>query len=932
MRRSGHDGGARKRVGEHHDGSFGVYMSHKIQKLRGQNEAFSSAAQTPAESALFQGIHVYVDGYTVPSKEEIRQLMLLHGGGFEHYDTGRVTHVIATHLPASKLLQLKKAKKPLPVVHPDWIVQSIEQNKVLPVQPFLYAGFADPTQNSLLSLSGSPAVSGKERTPGSSASTRGSAGLQSKSTQSVAEPGKTVALAGEELVDSDESDGDWDILAEEEEKEFEDKVAREAPQPGTTEDKRPTATKARTNSTRDGPEFVRHFFAKSRLHHIGTWRTTFQQKAADFQAKYKGGTVERASPTSCERVILHVDMDCFFVAVAVRDRPELQNVPVAVAHSSKAGSSEISSCNYLARAKGVGAGMFMQTAKELCPELVVLPYQFDAIQRVSFQIYDIFFSHTPFVQAVSCDEAFLEFGKGTNGLEKGKAIRHEIFEQTRCPASVGVSYNLLLAKLSSKKAKPDGIYHIADRSQAESFMLSLTIRDLPGAGYKTSAKLDELGVEDVRQLVSMGRNELVGSLGKASGEMLFNYARGVDVRPLSAESNMMRKSVSAVVNFGIRFEKWDDATVFLMALGEELSHRLRTLKVRAKCLTLLIKKRRPGQPVEPSKFMGHGICDNFSKSHVLSQATDDEKVIGKACIELLRQLNIPSEELRGVGVQATKLVSDTNGNHRSGQLFKAWLTDAREQGEAETKREEEPKRQTTATTFSQINMGVLEELPESLQQEILASYGRGQPPAPRPPQRKTNGKAPLRRKHPARNIFESGRNTSAAQHLLGDSRTEGTLNDIRMSQVDSEVYHSLPYAIRREIDRYAKKRKPSSTVAPLPRPASQTTPTKKTPAVVLLSIEEVYNNLVEKLEAIVEYDPAAFDEIYSRILIEVENRALDRALRMLRFVRRKCSSDAIPNGLAEVLRSGFNRVLALVNQDILRLFNGTLSSTLVSPI
>lgn len=92
-------------MGEHHGGSFGVYMSHKIQKLRSQNE--SAATPGTAAGDLFRDVHVYVDGYTVPSKEEIRRLMLLHGGGFEHYDTGRVTHIIATHLPASKLLQLK---------------------------------------------------------------------------------------------------------------------------------------------------------------------------------------------------------------------------------------------------------------------------------------------------------------------------------------------------------------------------------------------------------------------------------------------------------------------------------------------------------------------------------------------------------------------------------------------------------------------------------------------------------------------------------------------------------------------------------------------------------------------------------------------------------------------------------------------------------
>ncbi|KAE9333673.1 DNA repair protein [Phytophthora fragariae] len=974
MRRRGEAPGARKRVGEHHGGSFGVYMSHKIQKLRSQNESAVTPG-TASTGGLFRDVHVYVDGYTVPSKEEIRRLMLLHGGGFEHYDTGRVTHIIATHLPASKLLQLKRARKPLPVVHPDWIVQSIEQLKLLPVQPFLYSGFADPTQSSIFNLSGSMSAKGSDSPEGVAVE------LEDKRAPSAGatDPASKHAIS---TAESENDNSEPDILDNIEDEEEEEEDGLDMPNDPPPVQPAGATSKLRTNSTRDGPEFVRHFFAKSRLHHIGTWRATFQQKAAEFQAKYKGGPVTRVPASSGDRVILHVDMDCFFVAVAVRGRPELLKVPVAVAHSGNAGSSEISSCNYLARAKGIGAGMFMQTAKELCPELVVLPYQFDAIQRVSFQIYDIFFSHTPYVQAVSCDEVFLEFGKGTNGMEKAKLIRQQIFEQTGCPASVGVSFNVLLAKLCSKKAKPDGMYQIGDQSQAEEFMLSLKVGDLPGVGYKTGTKLDDLGIEDVGQVLSLTKGELVQSLGKASGEMLFNYARGIDLRPLSMESNMMRKSVSAVVNFGIRFEKWEDATVFLMALGEELSHRLRNLKVRTKSLTLLIKKRREGAPIEPSKFMGHGVCDNFSKSQVLSQATDDEVVIGKACIELLRQFNFPSEELREVGVQATKLVSDApSGNQKSGQLFQAWLKDSgsgstvqqqqtmSDEVSQETKMEEEPRSSTgrhdfDGTTFSQINMDVLEELPEQLRQEILVSYGRGatsmsaapvaQPTRLPQPKRKTNGKAPLRRRHPARNIFDSKSNSRlarAAQGSVADPGKEDALNDIRLSQVDSEVYHSLPFAIRKEIDRYAKKRRPTSRVAPIPRPRapSDSSPDqvlKQKPVVVVLpTIEDLFANLLESLQVSIlepESDDeqpvsntraqsAAFDAIYSRILIEVENRTLDQALRMLRFVRRKCSS-AATSELADLLKRGFNHVLDLINQDIRQHFNGVLALSLVAPI
>jgi DNA repair protein REV1 len=853
------------------------------------------------------------------------------------------------------MLHLRRARKPLPVVHPDWIVQSIEQKKLLPVQSFLYAGFSDPTQSSMFSLSWSAPSTASAKSPGALVAGKATPPRVADDEDSDLESTTAVGAVG--VLESDD-DGD-DILAFEEEEDGVKLSADPPPEPPpmqTTADKG-TMRKTRTNSTRDGPDFVRHFFAKSRLHHIGTWRATFQQKATAFQAKYKGAPVARAPASSSDRVLLHVDMDCFFVAVAVRGRPELQKVPVAVAHSGNAGSSEISSCNYLARAKGLGAGMFMQAAKERCPELVVLPYQFDAIQRVSFQIYDIFFSHTPYVQAVSCDEAFLEFAKGTDGMEKADAIRKEIVEQTGCPASVGVSFNVLLAKLSSKKAKPDGVYQISHPSQAEEFMLSLKIHDLPGAGYKTGAKLEALGVEDVRQLVSMAKGELVRSLGKASGEMLFNYARGIDVRPLSMESNMMRKSVSAVVNFGIRFDKWEDATVFLMALGEELSLRLRNLKVRAKCLTLLIKRRREGAPVEPSKFMGHGVCDNFSKSQVLSLATDDQVVIGKACIELLRQFKFPSEELRGVGVQATKLVSDAPATN---QLFQAWLKDAaaagREQDDGERQSEgERPvnRNEFTATSFSQINMGVLEELPEELRREVLASYGQGastttavQPTRQPLPKRNTNGKASLRRRHPKRNIFDSKSNSrlaSAAHDSGRDSGKDDVLNDVRLSQVDSDVYHALPFQIRREIDRYAKKRRPTSTI---PRPRAHVNspdqPVKKKPdPVVLPKIEELYASLIQSLDATAGVSDsedgarpqsAAFDAIYSRILAEVENRALDEALRMLRFVRRKCASTATPEELAAVLKRGFNHVLDLVNQEVRRQFNGVLSLRLVAPL
>lgn len=751
-------------------------------------------------------------------------------------------------------------------------------------------------------------------------------------------------------------------------------VAQSHP-PSRNSDQR-SSDSGRTNSTRDGPaKFVRHFFAKSRLHHIGSWRTTFQQKAAEFQAKYTGGRMKRESPASPHRVILHVDMDCFFVAVAVRDRPDLEGAPIAVAHSGNAGSSEISSCNYLARDKGVRAGMFMQTAKELCPALVVLPYDFSAIEKVSFQIYDIFFSHTPHVQAISCDEAFLEFDRSTNGLEKAKQLREQIFAQTRCAASVGVSFNILLAKMASKKAKPNGIFQIATPDDAKAFMLTLKIRDLPGVGRQMGHTFEVLGVEDVQQLRALSRSELLQHFGKSSSEMLYNYARGIDERPLSIEANAMRKSVSTVVNFGIRFDTWADATEFLSALSEELSSRLRSLKVRTKCLTLLIKKRQEGQPIEPIKYMGHGICDNYSKSHVLPSPTDDHQTIGAICIELLRQFRFPCEDLRGVGIQATKLVSSgpQEAASASGKLIRTWLVDSKRDGSSDTtpdtkaqeaKGEDDAEEtkddrqgdvqpaQATGYEFngiSQLDADVLNALPPNLREEVISEYrkpavGTGvRPPiAPRSSVRAGGNsatKAPRKR-----SLFEASYGENAVAPLQqGESNA---LDDIRMSQIDSEVYHALPFAIRKEIDRYTKKRKPTAAVprpAP-PRPHSPTTshsPQKcQQPTERLPSIESLFDNLVQIVggytgDPEVNDASSAFDAIYSRILVEVENRALDSALKMLRYIRRKCSAAgtaSLQTASAGLLATGFNNILEQVNGDVSRHFGGALSVRAVAPL
>ena len=110
---------------------------------------------------------------------------------------------------------------------------------------------------------------------------------------------------------------------------------------------------------------------------------------------------------------MHIDMDCFFASVGIRDRPHLIHAPIAVAHSLNGvnmsySTSEIASCNYIARSKGVKNGMFIGYAKQLEPNLHIIPYEFEKYDHVSKCLYSVLLRHSNYVQAVSCDEAFID--------------------------------------------------------------------------------------------------------------------------------------------------------------------------------------------------------------------------------------------------------------------------------------------------------------------------------------------------------------------------------------------------------------------------------------------------------------------------------------------------------------------------------------------
>ena len=243
--------------------------------------------------------------------------------------------------------------------------------------------------------------------------------------------------------------------------------------------------------------------------------------------------------TAPPRKIIHLDMDCFYAAVEMRERPELAGQPIAVGGGSRRGV--VTTCNYEARKFGVHSAMPGFQARERCLHLVFLPVRFDLYRAESTKIRQILLSYTPLVEPLSLDEAYLDVtGLDRYAWDIAKEIRKRIYEETRLTASAGIAPNKMLAKIASDWRKPNGQFAVTP-DQIESFIRDLPVRKIWGVGPKSAAKFEQQGVRTCGDLQKFELSELVQTHGKWGAE-LFRLCRGSDDRPV--EPNRIRKSLS----------------------------------------------------------------------------------------------------------------------------------------------------------------------------------------------------------------------------------------------------------------------------------------------------------------------------------------------------------------------------------------------------
>ena len=288
-----------------------------------------------------------------------------------------------------------------------------------------------------------------------------------------------------------------------------------------------------------------------------------------------------------ERKIIHIDMDAFYASVEQRDHPELRGKAIAVGHSEERGV--VAAASYEARKYGVRSAMSSLKAKQLCPHLVFVPGRMSVYKEVSAQIHAIFHDYTDLIEPLSLDEAFLDVTHNKKNIplavDIAKEIKLRIHEELNLVASAGISYNKFLAKVASDYRKPDGLCTIHP-DQAQEFIDRLPIEAFWGVGKVTAKKMHTLGIHRGKELRQCTLEMLTRIFGKA-GHIYYNFARGIDLRPVEAER--IRKSVGCEHTLDKDITSQSSVIIELYHVATELVERLKRNGFSGNTLTLKIK-------------------------------------------------------------------------------------------------------------------------------------------------------------------------------------------------------------------------------------------------------------------------------------------------------------------------------------------------------
>jgi DNA polymerase-4 len=340
-------------------------------------------------------------------------------------------------------------------------------------------------------------------------------------------------------------------------------------------------------------------------------------------------------------MILHIDMDAFFASVEQRDHPELRGKPVVVGGAS--GRGVVAAASYEARRFGIRSAMPMFMAHQRCPHLVVVSSRRGRYQEVSRSVMTILNRHSPVVEQVSIDEAYLD-ASGCTRLHgspeaMARSIKTEIYHGVCLTCSIGVAPLRFLAKIASDMDKPDGLTVIEPGAVGD-FIAGLSVKKVPGVGKQAFRQLRAMGIRTLGDVRARKPALLVDRLGKF-GYRLMDLAHGRDESTVTPHAPT--KSISTERTLPADIRDREQLGRHLLAQSQEVGRQLRRQGLVARTITLKLKDREFQQ---------------MTRSTTLDRPTQGSETISQSALALLSS-QATDKPIRLIGVVASALMADT---------------------------------------------------------------------------------------------------------------------------------------------------------------------------------------------------------------------------------------------------------------------------------
>jgi DNA polymerase-4 len=289
---------------------------------------------------------------------------------------------------------------------------------------------------------------------------------------------------------------------------------------------------------------------------------------------------------SAKRIIMHIDLDSFFVSVERKFDPSLIGKPVIIGGSAERGV--VASCSYEARKFGIHSAMPSKEAARLCPHAIFLRGNHKLYAEASQEVTEIIHDSVPLYQKTSVDEFYVDYtgmDRFHNCYQHASEVRQRIIRETRLPISFGMSSGKTVSKIATNQAKPSGQLFVP-HGMEKAFLAPLNISAIPGLGESTSQKLYQYGIEKISDLQKADLRFLETILGKY-GRHLHEKAHGLDPSDVVPHSD--RKSISTENTFHHNISDRQTLENILVSMTEELSGKLRRENMLASCLAIKVR-------------------------------------------------------------------------------------------------------------------------------------------------------------------------------------------------------------------------------------------------------------------------------------------------------------------------------------------------------